>query len=459
MTTAQGATPPGPARTAPSGVAPKPLPAAAAPLHPPQVTPIRDTPARPPGVAGPKAAPPVMPAPPGPRPVPVAVPPVQLPGARPVPPPAPPARLRPRHRRLAISFGIIVVLPVLATLCYLLLIATPQYASRMAFTVRSEAHSPAASELLGGFGALLGGSASSDSEILKNFILSQEMVSRVDARIDLGKTFRGNGRYDPLFTYDADGSTIEHLTDYWRRMVHVSHESASGILELEILAFSAEDAQKIAEIVHEESTVMINNLSAVAREDALRYAGEDLSRALDQVKIAREAVTDFRIRNQIVDIATDLAGQSGIIATLQQQLATALVELDLLQNSTTASDPRLTQSERRIQAIRDRIAEERQKIGYSDGEESYATIAGEYERLTVEREFAEALYVAALRQQELALAEAKRQTRYLATHIQPSLAQSAEYPRNGFILAGVAFFAFLSWAIMTLVFYAVRDRN
>ena len=430
MTTAQGATPRGPAAAVPPAGAAKPAP-------------------------GLTAAPP----PPGPRPVPVGVP-RPLPSvARPVPPPARPARLAARHRRLAASFGIIVLLPLLATLLYLLFIATPQYASRMAFTVRSEAHSPAASELLGGFGALLGGPASADSEILKTFILSQEMVALVDARLNLGEIFSGDGRYDPVFTYDAQNSTIERLTDYWRRMVHVSHDSASGILELEILAFSAGDARRIAEVLHEESTKMINNLSAVAREDALRYAGEDLSRALEQVKVAREAVTDFRISNQIVDIATDLAGQSGIIATLQQQLASALVELDLLQTSTTASDPRLTQSERRIQAIRDRINEERQKIGYSGGEESYATIAGEYERLTVEREFAEALYVAALRQQELALAEAKRQTRYLATHIRPSLAQSAEYPRNGFILAGVALFAFLSWAIAALVFYAVRDRN
>ena len=422
-----------------------------------------------PAPAGPAVASPATPAAAAaaPRPVPVAVPPASPAAApsaspaaaKPVPAPARPARLQKRHRRIAASFAVIVLLPVVATLIYLLFMATPQYASRMAFTVRSEAHSGAASDLLGGFGALLGGSASTDSDILKTFILSHEMVARVDARLSLTGIYSGDGSYDPVFTYNPENSTIESLSRYWRRMVHVSHESATGILDIEILAFSAAEAQEIARVVHEESTAMINNLSAVAREDALRYAGDDLSRALEQVKVAREAVTDFRIRNQIVDIASDLAGQSGVINTLQQQLAGALVDLDLLQNSTTANDPRLTQSERRIQAIRDRITEERQKVGYSEGEESFATIAGEFERLTVEREFAEALYVAALRQQELALAEAKRQTRYLATHIQPTLAQSPEYPRNSFILAAVALFAFLTWAIATLVFYAIRDRN
>ena len=366
----------------------------------------------------------------------------------------------PRHRRLALSFVAIVVMPIVATVIYLALFATSQYASYMAFTVRSEGHAAASSDLMGGFGALLGGgSAGSDGDVLQNFILSQEMVAKVSARLDLPKLYSGNETWDPVFSYHPEGGTIESLTAYWKRMVHVNHDSKSGIIELEIVAFSPEQAQEIATVVHEESTAMINNLSAIARDDALRYAGEDLDRALEHVKTAREAITAFRMKNQIVDVAADVQGQYGIINGLQQQLATALVEYDLLRGSTTATDPRLPQVELRIQAIRDRIAEERQKVGKADGEESYASIAGEFERLTVEREFAEALYVAAMRQQELALAEANRQTRYLATHIQPTLAQSSEFPRNGFILAAVALFAFLTWAVMSLIYYAVRDRN
>ncbi|NPD14626.1 sugar transporter [Xinfangfangia sp. D13-10-4-6] len=383
------------------------------------------------------------------------------PGAAPrVPPSARPARFKLRHKRLVLSFLGMVVAPVVATALYLTIFATAQYASYMAFTVRSEGHAAASAELMGGFGALLGGSPSgNDGEILQNYILSQEMVAKVSARMDLPTLFSVNETWDPVFSYHPGNGTIEAMTAYWKRMVHISHDSKSGIIELEITAFSPEAAQEIAKVVHEESTAMINNLSATAREDSLRYAAADLDRALDQVKSAREAITEFRMKHQIVDVAADVQGQYGIINGLQQQLATALVEYDLLRGSTTATDPRLPQVELRIQAIRDRIADERQKVGYSDGEGSYATIASEYERLTVEREFAEALYVAAMSQHEMALTEAKRQTRYLATHIQPTLAQSSEYPRNGFILASVLLFSFLIWSVMGLIYYAVRDRN
>ena len=58
-----------------------------------------------------------------------------------------------------------------------------------------------------------------------------------------------------------------------------------------------------------------------------------------------------------------------------------------------------------------------------------------------------------------AQADARRQTRYLAAHVRPTLAERAEYPQRGVILWFVALFLFLTWAILVLVAYALRDRR
>jgi capsular polysaccharide transport system permease protein len=183
---------------------------------------------------------------------------------------------------------------------------------------------------------------------------------------------------------------------------------------------------------------------------------------MERLREARQEMTAFRSRTRIVDPTADLQSQMGVLGTLQQQLAGALVELDLLRDTARADDPRVTQAERRIEVIRDRIDQERQKftIGSEEGTgEDYATIMAEFERLMVDREFAERAYTNALAAYDLALAEARRKSRYLAAYVDPTLAEEALYPERGILTALVAFFALLIWAVAVLVWYAIRDRR
>ena len=84
---------------------------------------------------------------------------------------------------------------------------------------------------------------------------------------------------------------------------------------------------------------------------------------------------------------------------------------------------------------------------------------GEYERLAVEQQFAEQTYTAAMAAYDAAAAESRRQSRYLAAHVNPTLSQASEQPQRLMLLSLAALFAFLLWSIVLLVFYALRDRR
>lgn len=364
-----------------------------------------------------------------------------------------------RHWGLMSAFIIMVLLPILATWWYLNERAADQYSSTLGFTVRSEEIASAA-DLLGGIAPALGGSSgTTDADILYEFIRSQTLVQQIDDALDLRSIYTPHLDRDPIFSFDPDG-TIEDLTTYWQRMVRISYEASSGLMELRVLAFDPDQAQQIAQEIFDKSSVMINDLSAIAREDATRYAREDLDLAVERLKEAREALTAFRISSEIVDPTADVQGQMGLLSLLQEQQVAALIEFDLLSNSTREGDPRLEQARRRIAIIEDRIREERRKFGIAgEGDASYAeTIAG-FERLTVDREFAEQAYAAALATYDAARAEANRQSRYLAAYIQPTKAERAEFPNKPLLIGVVALFSFLIWAIMALSYYALRDRR
>lgn len=374
-------------------------------------------------------------------------------------PMASPAGFRLRHKGLLIAFVLLVIVPTLLAGAYLALRSADQYASTVAFTVRSD-ESRNASELLGGVGALLGGGSSTDTNILYEFVRSQDLVERVDQQLDLRALYSRHHRSDPFFGLQPDAS-IEDLTYYWQWMVRSSYDTNTGLLELRVLAFDPDDAQAIAQAIHNESTEMINDLSAKARADAIRYASVDLDHALERLKDAREAVTQFRLKNSIVDVEADIQGQMGLVNTLQSQLASAMIDYDLLRLSTTREgDTRIDQAEKRIDVIRDRIAEERGKFSGTDNSgANYATIMAEYERLMVEREFAETSYLAALTALDGARVVANRRNLYLATYINPTRAYSSEYPRRWLIFGLVTLFSFLLWTIVSLIYYAMRDRG
>ena len=365
-----------------------------------------------------------------------------------------------RHRVILWSFVVLVLTPVGLTALYLWGRAADQYASRLAFSVRAEEQS-APVELLGGL-TELSTSSSSDTDILFAYLHSQELVAEVDKKVDLRRIWSVvSHRQDPVFAYDPDG-TIEDLLAQWQRKVTVIHDGSTGLIDLQVLAFDPQDARNITTALLEQSSQMINDLSRAAQEDALRYADRELEEAAAQLKAARLALTRFRNQAQIVDPGMDTQNQMGVLITLQQQLADALIEHDVLLDTTRANDPRITQASRRIEVINQRIQSEKRKLGLGEdgaGGRAIADLVGEYEGLIVDREFAETAYTAALHARHTAVAAMRKQSRYLAAHVAPTLAERPEYPQRSLILSLVALGAFLVWSLCCLLFYSFRDRR
>ncbi len=372
--------------------------------------------------------------------------------------PAGASRLRPRHTWLIASFVAAVVLPVLISGWYLWERAADQYASSTSFSVRREDGHPASS-LLGGI-AGFSGSGSADTDILYQYIHSQQLVAELDGALDL-RAMWSKPADDPIFAYDASGS-VEDLVDYWQDMVSVHYDTATRLIDVRVLAFAPQDAQAVTTAILARSTDMINRLNDIATADALRFAGADLDRASALLVKSRADVTRFRNLHQMVDPGAELAAQSGVIAALQQELTGAQVRLDVLRTTTVGTDRRLPQAERRVAVIEAQISAERDKLGQGGNDaatDGYAGLVAEFERLGIERQFAEEAYLATRVAYEVAQANAGRQDRYLAAHIRPTLPETARYPARATQLALIAGFALALWSITALFFYAMRDRR
>lgn len=395
-----------------------------------------------------------------PSPAPAAKPAARNPQLVNVPQMAGTTRVRRRHRGILLSFFVLVLAPIAAAAYYLFFVAVDQYESRVGFAVRTE-ETKSALDVLGGLTGLSSAS-SSDPDILYEFIRSQEMVERVNAQLDLRDAFTAP-EFDPVFAL-KDDSSIEELVAYWPRMIRVYY-GGSGLIEVRAFAFDRDTAHRLAELVFEESSSKINAMSAVARNDATRYAAEERDKAIGRLIAARQALTTFRIENQIVDPEADIAGQMGLLNALQAQLAAELIERDKLLQTSRESDPRREQSALTIEVIERRIAEERRKLGVGDSNGSgestqgYASVIGKYEELLVDQTFAEQSYLSALSAYDAALAEAQRTSRYLTAYLRPTMPETSTAPRRVVLIALLAGFILVTWFIMLLIYYSLRDRR
>ncbi len=381
----------------------------------------------------------------------------------PVPRPAGPARHRRRHSALLVSFLLMVLLPTLISGSYLWFRAVDQYTSTVAFAVRTQ-KSSAVIDMLGGLSQLTGAS-STDASMVAAYLQSQDLVAKLDAPLNLRAMFSRPARADPIFAFDPSGS-IEDLVDYWNRMVTVAFDPGTGLIEMDVQAFTPQEAQRVAQAAFAESSQMINELSAIAQQDATKSARQELAGAEDRLRAARVAIEAFRNRTQILDPSADVSGQMGLLNSLQDQLVAAMIDLDLLQQTTRSGDPRLREAQRKIEVIRARISDERKSFGTRPGggadpsaNAPYAALLGEYERLTVDQDFAEKTYVSAMAGLDAAQAEARQQSLYLAAYVKPTLAQASVHPRRALLTGLVGLFLFLGWAVLALIWYSLRDRR
>lgn len=365
------------------------------------------------------------------------------------------ARASRRHIVIALSFVLLVMVPIASVAWYLYARAADQYASYVGFLVRTEGGTPQLGAL-GGLAELAGSSSTEETDILYKFIQSGALVNQVNAKLDL-KTIWSRPTDDPVFAYRGDGSP-ESLLSYWNRQVRIYYDQ--GMLDLRVLSFRPEDSRAIANEILEQSQSLLNQINAIAREDALRYATEDLDRAVERLKAARQKVSSFRQEHQVIDPTANVTGQEGILASLQAQLADALVQLGMVRANGGKGDARVAQAELRVRVIHDQIEEQRKNIASArDEDHDLSRIVSEYEAIEVDRQFAEAAYTSAMGAAEVARAEAGRNSLYLASYVIPEEATIPEYPRRLRMLAMVAGFILSLWVVGVLVYYGSRDRR
>jgi capsular polysaccharide transport system permease protein len=351
-----------------------------------------------------------------------------------------------RHalRRHALMLAVFV-LPSLIAVLYYGLIAADRYTSEAQFVVRSP--NRANMDQLTSLVPITGAERASDeASAVHQFISSRDAVALLTRDADL-RTLLSRPEADPVwrfpgwFTRDLREKFFEHYLDF----VSVRQDSSTGITTLVVQAFRPEDSVKIAQVLLAGSEALINRLNERSRHDTIRAAEREVEIAKARAFERREELTAFRTQVGTVDPAKSSQNLLETIGKLSFEAAQTNAQLaEALRSS--PQGPQITNFRNRIQAIEQQIVEEKRQIGGSA--KALAPVIADYERLVLEREFADRTLASALASLENARNESRRQQLYLERVVEP---HAADYPSQPKRLLSIVIALVLSFSAFVII--------
>ena len=351
-------------------------------------------------------------------------------------------------------FLLIVMLPTLVAIFYYGLIAADVYISESRFVVRSPERQTASP-----LGVLLKGTGFSrsldDSYTIQDYMLSRDALLVLDQKYDFRTSY---GRGDLLSSFpglDWDKS-FENMHRYYQKVVNIQFDSVTAIGSLSVRSFNAEDAYKINTYLLDKAEQLVNQLNERARQDLINFAEKEVGKAEDNAKKAALALAAYRNQKGVIDPERQTAIPLQQIAKLQDELiATKGMLLQLQMN--TKENPQVPMLQKRIKLLQDEIESESQKI--TGGSKSLASKAAEFQRLALDKEFADKQLASTMMSLEQARNEAQRQQLYLERIAQPNLPDSALEPRRLRAIAAVFILGLIAWGVLTMLIAGIKEHQ
>jgi capsular polysaccharide transport system permease protein len=370
---------------------------------------------------------------------------------------APMPRVRVRRRSL-VSFTLVVALPVLLAMGYFGLLAADRYESEAHFVLRMPGRSLTnaamglALQNTGGASGSTGVARSADDGYLvREFLESRDAMAWADQHAALRAAYdAAPARYDLLWRFPNpfEPRGEEGLFRHFERMVSSSFDSTTGVNTLKVQAFMPNDAKRIAESLLAASEGLVNRLNERARRDSVARAEAEVTRLRRRIEAAQASLTEFRERERLIDPGQATLAVLETIGRLSQEAALVSVQIGELGKSSPSS-PQIGPLRTRRAAIEAQITQERQRL--AGDAQSIAPRIVEYERLMLEREFAEKALVSAMTALETARVEAMAQQVYLERITQPGAPDYPAHPWRILWCLGIAVAGYMAWRMWRIV--------
>lgn len=365
-------------------------------------------------------------------------------------------RVKRVFKRLNPLFIVTVVVPTLAATVYFGLLASDVYISQSQFVVRSP-DKPATS----GLGILLKSvgfsNAGDEIFITHDYVKSRDALRALNEDQRVEKAF-GSTSVSIFDRFNALGwnGSFEDLYDYYTGKVGIEHNATSSITTLTVNAFNPRDAKQINEQLLDLAEGLVNRLNTRGEVDLLGYAQREAREAETAARRASQALAAFRNTQGIVDPERQATVQLQLVSKLQDEVIGARLQLQQLQ-ALAPENPQIPLLRTRIAGLDKQIEAELGRA--AGGSRSLSASAVRYQRLVLDREYADKRLTAALATLQEARNEARRKQAYVERIVEPNLPDEAQEPRRLRGILVTFLLGLVAYGILNMLLAGVREHQ
>ena len=354
-------------------------------------------------------------------------------------------------------FLLLVVLPILLIAAYLLAVESDRYVSYASVIVKQSDELSTATGELSLLGSALGKSGNSDLLLVQEYVLSRDMMKYLESELHLRNHYENSGA-DPLskaWTFFNQ----EDMYQYYKNHVSADIDTVSGVLNVQVQAFTPEYSQKVVQAIIKRSEWFINQISQNLAREQVSFVEGELKRSQDLLRGSQKDVIDFQQKFGLFSPEQDGAAMQGNVNQLEAQLVQAEADLKAQLSYMSSSAPDAIKSKSKIAALNKQLALERAKLASSEKKNTLSDMNAQYQDLKISADFALDAYKSALISLEKARIDAYRKLKNLVVIDSPSLPESAELPNRMYNLLTAAVVILLLYGIGVIILATIREHR
>ena len=370
--------------------------------------------------------------------------------------------LRPRmadriFRVVAVLLALaLFVAPNAAAVAYYAFLASDQYQSETRFTVRTSAPilKP---DKLADISGLPSTEIMQNSLIVTNFIDSRTMLAVLEKEADFTKAY-SNPDTDLVARLDPN-STIEEKLDYWEDAVSSEIDPQSGIITVDVRAFSAQEAKKIVDVIVAHSERMINELNDRIWTDITASARQQVEKATADLNDARTNLQRGQNQAGILTVEGSSDTLSALLLKVQEERIELQGRYDTNARVIDKGAPQMRVLKRQIDSKEKQVQRVKAQIaGQSDEGDTLADTSVRFSELNFRTNIASQQLQTSIGAYEQLQYSSQQQLMYLDPFLTPTLPQSAEYPRRWLWIGVTLLASLVATAIALGLLKIVRTR-
>jgi capsular polysaccharide transport system permease protein len=357
-----------------------------------------------------------------------------------------------RRRTLSAAF----IASLLAAL-YWGLIASDRYVSEAHVvtqrTDQASGDSTSIGSLLGSFGA----TAPSDQLLLRDYLLSVDMLKRLDAKLDL-RTHYSDSRRDLIARMWFKDAALEWFHRHYLSRVSVEFDSYSGVLAIKAQGYDPKMAHAIAATLVEEGERFMNVMGHRLAQEQVAFLEKEVGQLNQRVIHARQTMLHFQNQNGLISPEGTAAAFAAIVGRLETQLTELQTRRAAMLGYLMPDTPGIVELNLQIAAVEKQLVREKARLT-SPNDPTLNRIIEEFQRLQITAEFALEVYKTALVGLEKGRIEATRTLKKVSVLQSPFEPQYPVEPRRIYNTVIFILVALLIAGIMHLLAAIIRDHQ